>query len=145
MSDPQRPLEDYRIPGTNLISFSQWSRENIPKPPHAIALGQIVDLDPDELMFRMEGDNDALLAEFKHEYRSDSVVSALIANLEAWRKAPDMHDQDLDDLRMKVVAADVAHEKCAEALQDFIDTQGAELTRAQWEKLAEAGRKALEL
>jgi len=39
-----KPLshEDYRIPGTNMFSFSQWSRENIPKPPPKFKVGDVV-------------------------------------------------------------------------------------------------------
>lgn len=38
---------DYRIPGTNWASLSKWSRENIPKPPHGIPLGSVVEIDCD--------------------------------------------------------------------------------------------------
>jgi hypothetical protein len=37
-----KKLEDYRIPGTNVVSWSAYSRENIPKEPHKIPLGQVV-------------------------------------------------------------------------------------------------------
>lgn len=44
MSAPQKPLDhpDYRVPGTNLINASKWSRENIPKPPPAFKVGDRV-------------------------------------------------------------------------------------------------------
>lgn len=35
-------LADYRIPGTNLVSWSAYSRDNIPKPAHDVPLGQVV-------------------------------------------------------------------------------------------------------
>lgn len=40
--DNKKTLEDYRIPGTNLLNFSAYSRENIPKLPHKHKVGDIV-------------------------------------------------------------------------------------------------------
>lgn len=37
LNDPE-----YRIPGTNIVSFSRWSRENVPKPPPAHKIGDRV-------------------------------------------------------------------------------------------------------
>ena len=34
--------ERYRIAGTNAFNFSQWSRENEPKPPHELKVGDKV-------------------------------------------------------------------------------------------------------
>ena len=34
--------ERYRIPGTNAINFSKWSRENDPKPPPSFKVGDVV-------------------------------------------------------------------------------------------------------
>lgn len=38
------PFDDprYLIPGTNAFNFSQWSRENEPKPDHAFKVGDVV-------------------------------------------------------------------------------------------------------
>ena len=41
-------LEDYRVPGTNIVSWSAYSRANIPKPAHDVPLGQVVWLSHDE-------------------------------------------------------------------------------------------------
>jgi len=35
-------LKDYIIPGTNLINFTAYSHENIPKPPHKYKVGDTV-------------------------------------------------------------------------------------------------------
>src|SRR5580692_6088410 len=38
---------DYQIqPG--IVNFSKWSRENIPKPPHGIPLGTLIEIKYDE-------------------------------------------------------------------------------------------------
>lgn len=45
MSDkPKLPMDDprYKIPGTNMINFSKWSRENEEHPDHKFAVGDIV-------------------------------------------------------------------------------------------------------
>lgn len=33
---------DYRIEGTNIVNYTKWSRENIPKPPHKYPIGTVV-------------------------------------------------------------------------------------------------------
>lgn len=42
--NPKLPIDDprYRIEGTNMVSFSKWSRENIPKPDHQRQVGDVV-------------------------------------------------------------------------------------------------------
>jgi hypothetical protein len=42
-----KPLDhpDYRVPGTDLLNLSKWSRENDPKPPHKFPIGQVVTVD----------------------------------------------------------------------------------------------------
>lgn len=45
----RKPLdhEDYRIPGTNMFNFSKYSRENIPKDPPRLKVG-------DKVVFTLE-------------------------------------------------------------------------------------------
>lgn len=40
----KRSIDDprYKIPGTNMINFSMWSRENEPKGDHQYAVGDVV-------------------------------------------------------------------------------------------------------
>jgi hypothetical protein len=44
--DEKKPLNhsDYLIEGTEILNFTKWSRENIPKPDHKIPVGTLVEV-----------------------------------------------------------------------------------------------------